>query len=441
MAHFLLYKKNFLNVVSIYLRQRNASFYAYYPFNPQGQPNSVDVHGPRDFSELFGDKAKNLHKNSIKILQYPNPPFTQIVNKTVYGLDVGILGIIEQKLNATFDIHITAGGRPAFPEDIHDMYKGNYISICIFPVQLTNHPFVIHEGQLTYPFWQVNTNIVTLRKKATYISFFASVCNPASGVFLAAVLLIYLIYRATKGSNSPTATPLDIFGVVLLASLPFYPGRSLTSAILINLSVLALIYVTIIQSSLTSFIISPRAKQIETIRQFAEEGYKIYMLEHTNAFALEKYPNLFVNFTDLSSVRDILMEEYLKIYPKMGTLTLDTYFGKDMAYSQSGELHLVPEPIRRGWLTYKLPVHSPFYDIVNEISFRIFEGGLIEFLQSPTFVQNRIFVPLQMAMKKSSLIHLSLAMFPLVFGLSMAGLMFLGELGWAKRQRKRAVVK
>lgn len=423
--------KNIFNVVTINLRQRNSSFLAYHPHSTNRMLS--EIYSPLNLSQLFEDKAKNLNKSPLKVVQYSDLPFTGVGDGVVYGEAAFILMILERKLNATLTLttHINA----ARVNDVHEMYS-NGTDICLFSVQLTNDPYVIHGGQWTYPFTPVNTNILVLRKKATLCSFFVSLCDKASGVFLLAVLLIYLIYRASKRSNDPTATPLDIFGLVLLASLHFYPQRSLPSVILMNLSVLALIYVTIIQSSLTSFLISPESQQIETIRQFAEEGYKIYMQDHTNMFAMDEYPELFVNYTGPPMVGDTLLSNYFTMFPKMGTLCIERSFELFVKYSIPNYFHLIPEPVRRGWFVYKLPLNSPFYDCVNDVTFRIFEGGLSQYMRLSGYVASRISIPTimpEMIEETVLLFHLDLAMFIVSFGLFASSLVFLVELQWAKR--------
>lgn len=429
-----LAEKQILDAVTVNYVLENAQFLIYLPYN------SVEfqiVTNPNSAQQIFFPKTKNLNGQPLKIVQFDDYPYTRVTNNGhlgVFGENTYLFAIIAQQLNAT--VQVEAVEAPPQPSWKAALGKPD---IYLHTEEITRKGLALHSEVFTYPFEIEYTHLVVARRNDSMITFLMLFINTQAILFYATVTLFFVLaWRVSCLSRRRTLLQ-RCFRIMMLSSLPRFMPRNRANHYLLLLSMFCLIYVTILQSQFTSCLISPNEPQINSVRELIDHEYTVYLHEDTD-FPMAEYKHEIERYgeTKLGSLKVRTLKIFFEEHPNVAILMWRSTF-KLHWHLYRNEMHLVGEPIKQSLVAYKMTVNSPFYDFINELSIRVFEAGLRQYMRNSvkTVTNVRDSARHQKETRSVQLTTFKLRVALCVYGvgLLLATVVLLLELLWYRRRK------
>lgn len=393
--------------------------YVYVPRSFQAGDQLEILRSPHSMDQLFPNRVDNLNGQTLRVTHAPEFPY--YARKTLNPLkspNYFYYQIVKEKLNATlwFD---------ELPNDYAYTYKkegtirSDRFTLNELPVELYERGAM----RFTYPFRVEKELIAIPRRPNTAVTMFTALWNETSWLFLFVLVITALLYRITipVSKRQLSNQMLDILRIVVLGSPQIVIARDSSRILLVNVSLFCLVYISVIQSVITSQMVHPStAPQIQTLEELDKEGYKLYR-KHGYRDTKNK------DFRQWSHMYDRRLFEDI---PKLAVGISESEV-KDLYALNDSFWHVVPDYEWEVYYAIYVPDKSPFLHFLTDLDFRVFEAGLRKYMKVRT-VPGWNYIGKKANTLTRTLEDNAMAFYVLLWGYSAGAVLFAIEWGWKR---------
>lgn len=325
------------------------------------------------FSEWFPDKVRNFNQNPIRAIHCHEFPYTSVVNSSaVRGYNGWLYEIIADKLNASLDL--LAVSTSDSDSVIIAFYLEPRFDLTLLLGALTTF---LPRGKFSfiYPFVMENINLIHLRRQPGMTSIFGALWVSATWIFFVLAIAIFILFwiSVPKEDRRFPAFALDFYRMLLLVSAEYYPTRISSRILIFIFSFGSLIFVSVLQSILTTHLVSPiEPKQIQTVEEMIDAGYKVFfpgVIPWPWPEQEKHIQRIDNNFTTMPT------PEFFTKYPKYAILLKQSVFFY-FEQLEANIFHMIPQTVYNTPFSQIMHPKAPLYDFLSEFQFRVFEMGL-----------------------------------------------------------------
>lgn len=417
--HILVLKELYLyKIYHAVTVDSRAAFYTYLPCSTGW--NICQIEPPESFLDLFPDKCRNLNLNKLTALNSPQFPYDVLPStNNISSPNYHLYKIVEAKLNTTIDI-VTRDESEAYSYYI----QHRDVELCLNIEPASDY----HRGDFhwIYPFQMDSVHYVIVSQKPSIASMITAMWNETSWLFLAVLLITSIIYRFTipPSQRKITRQILDLVRIVSLGSQEKIFQRNSSRILIVNLSMFCLIYVSILQSTLTAQMISPTVpRQAETMEELWSRGYY---------FAHKASEPLYFPYSERGTVMRSAWKlfdlSFHRQYPNIAMAIRKSNLPALKARNGSF-YHMISEPAFEAPFGQLMKPKSPYMDFFNDLQFRVFESGIGQYFNTISVKYNTFLNADQTSTEiRVSLKQTIIAFYMLGFGYLLAFMVFLIEI-------------
>lgn len=372
--------------VAIVQRENSTNFSLVY-HNPfiKGESEFIHLMDPKDWSDAFPNKIKNLHGHQLNLLTVERPPGIMFKNQSVVGFQTRLIRTIMRKWNATYQF-----------KKVHFLeFNGN----CSVMTDLFINRIPFYSWTNTFEIVPANYQdqirvMVRYKKSQSTFSYYTKYVLSQSRLLLNMTLSIYIVmYYILFYRKSPVffSTGWRIIPIACRQPIGFKIKHDWERIFIIAFVWFAFFAIAAYETEFTSNLIAyyPERK-IKSISELTEKNIKVFCDRFVFALLIDSHYNLPSDFLNKLQVVDDIAWKHTDRGPEYAyvvSMMHNSFFLKSAANLDSlgkSRFYLLDHIIATIPMVYSFMSKSPYKAEYRLIHNHIMEGGLGQYLLTKT---------------------------------------------------------